>query len=507
MVTKAPTELDLNSPHLSTGMKERALKNTAIVLVFQGIKLVLQLVSIAILARLLQPSDFGLMAMVTVFTGLALQLMEGGLSIATIQRDKITHAQVSNLFWVNVALGMCMCALCIIISPLVAIIYDEPRLKLVMVVMSLTYVIAGLSVQHDALLRRQMRFKAVSTIEIVSIGMGVIVAVTVGLMGFGYWALVFSVITTVAIKSIMCWLILRWLPSMISYRSGVRPLLSFGANLTGANFIGYLATNITPLAVGYIGGAQTLGLFNRANMLTSIPSSQVLPPVLRVLEPFLARLSGEQQRLHTAIKSLLAKLVLGTMFVTLAMIVQADLIIVLFLGPGWEDALPIFWMLAIFSLVEPIAGFLAVCLVATGNAKALLRWKAITLVVLIVSVSIGSSWGAIGVVAAYSLSGVFVRLPGFMYYASLFLPITFGELIKALIPSAIAALGTIAALVALRQSNIIDHPTVGLVVFTFAAAAIYLALCLLIKASRYELINILTLLKSLTQRKSDQNDR
>lgn len=355
-----------NADHLKTGMKERAVKSAGITLAAQGIKLILQLGSVAILARLLQPSDFGLIAMVTVFTGLALQFMEGGLSMATIQRDQITHAQVSNLFWVNGALGTALCLLGILISPLVAMIYDEPRLTLVMAAMSLTFLIGGLSVQHDALLRRQMRFKAISVIDIVSMAAGIAAGITAALGGLEYWALVISPITTFATKTVMRWLSARWVPSMMSRGSGVRPLLGFGANLTGANFIGYLATNLTPFAIGYIGGAQSLGLFNRANMLTSIPSSQMLPPVMNVLQPTLARVASDPKRLRSTITSIMGKLVLGTMFVTLTMAVLADWIVQLFLGSGWDGAVPIFRMLAVFSLVEPIAGFLAVSL-GPGN--------------------------------------------------------------------------------------------------------------------------------------------
>lgn len=490
-----------NADHLKTGMKERAVKSAGITLAAQGIKLILQLGSVAILARLLQPSDFGLIAMVTVFTGLALQFMEGGLSMATIQRDQITHAQVSNLFWVNGALGTALCLLGILISPLVAIIYDEPRLTLVMAAMSLTFLIGGLSVQHDALLRRQMRFRAISVIDIVSMAAGIATGIAAALGGLEYWALVINPITTFATKTVMRWLSARWVPSMMSRGSGVRPLLGFGANLTGANFIGYMATNLTPFAIGYIGGAQSLGLFNRANMLTSIPSSQMLPPVMNVLQPTLARVASDPKRLRSTITSIMGKLVLGTMFVTLTMAVLADWIVQLFLGSGWDGAVPIFRMLAVFSLVEPIAGFLAVSLVAIGNAKALLRWKAITLSILIVSVGIGSFWGAFGVVAAYALSGVFIRLPGFLYYSSRFLPVTFGEFIKALVPATVCSLGAIAALFTLRHFILIESPVAGLAVFIAAAAVIYPALCLLIKPTRRELIEILDLLKLLTSRK------
>ncbi|MEC7644219.1 lipopolysaccharide biosynthesis protein [Idiomarina sp.] len=496
-----PKDQVFNADHLKTGMKERAVKSAGITLATQGIKLILQMGSVAILARLLQPSDFGLVAMVTVFTGLALKFMEGGLSMATIQRDQITHAQVSNLFWVNGVLGVCLCLLGVLISPLVAAIYDEPRLTMVMAAMSLTFLIGGLSVQHDALLRRQMRFKAISVIDIASMVASVVAGIVAAWAGLEYWALVISPVVLFSAQTIMRWISTRWMPSMMSRGSGVRPLLGFGANLTGANFIGYFAGNLTPFAVGYIGGPQSLGLFNRANMLTSIPSSQMLPPVMNVLQPTLARVVDDPKRLRSTITSIMGKLVLCTMFVTLTMAVLADWVIQLFLGSGWEGAVPIFRILAVFSLVEPIAGFLAVSLVAVGNAKALLRWKAITLFILIVSVGIGSSWGAFGVVAAYALSGLFIRLPGFLYYSSRFLPVTFGEFIKALMPSGICALATIAALYSLKQFILIENPIAGLLVFIASAAVIYPALCLLIKPTRRELVEILDLLKLLTSRK------
>jgi PST family polysaccharide transporter len=299
----------------------------------------------------------------------------------------------------------------------------------------------------------------------------------------------------------MRWLSARWLPSMISRGSGVRPLLNFGANLTGANFIGYLASNLTPFAIGLIGGAQSLGLFDRANLLTSIPSRQMLPPVMSVLEPTLARVANDEAQLRNTITSIMGKLVLATMFVTLSMAVLADWLVQLFLGTGWDSAVPIFQMLAVFSLVEPIAGFLAVSLVAVGNARVLLRWKTITLCILIVSLGIGSFWGMFGVVAAYSLSGVFIRLPGFLYYVSRYLPFTFSGFLRAIVPSGFCALTTIATTYSLRQFIQIENPIVGLTVFLFIALAVYVAMCVLIKPTRRELLEAYSLLKLLTNRK------
>lgn len=490
-----PKDQLFNADHLKTGMKERAVKSAGITLAAQGIKLILQLGSVAILARLLQPSDFGLIAMVTVFTGLALQFMEGGLSMATIQRDQITHAQVSNLFWVNGALGTALCLLGILISPLVAMIYDEPRLTLVMAAMSLTFLIGGLSVQHDALLRRQMRFKAISVIDIVSMAAGIAAGITAALGGLEYWALVISPITTFATKTVMRWLSARWVPSMMSRGSGVRPLLGFGANLTGANFIGYLATNITSFAVGYIGGANALGFYNRANTLTTIPSSQLLPPVMNVMQSALTRVKDEPDRLRRAALSLMTKIAMVTMLVTITMYATADWLVSLFLGEGWGEAVEIFRILAISTIVTPITTFTAIIMVAVGEARALMRWKAITLSILAGAIVLGSFWGVMGIVLAHCLSGIFIRMPGFLIYSSRYQPIKSADFFVSLFPVFFSALATLVVVMFLRNSFAFESDIVSIFVFSLISLNIYLVALFFFKKTRLEIKDSFILLK------------
>jgi O-antigen/teichoic acid export membrane protein len=486
-----------NADHLKTGMKERAVKSAGITLAAQGIKLILQLGSVAILARLLQPSDFGLIAMVTVFTGLALQFMEGGLSMATIQRDQITHAQVSNLFWVNGALGTALCLLGILISPLVAIIYDEPRLTLVMAAMSLTFLIGGLSVQHDALLRRQMRFRAISVIDIVSMAAGIAAGITAALGGLEYWALVISPITTFATKTIMRWLSARWVPSMMSRGSGVRPLLGFGANLTGANFIGYLATNITPFAVGYIGGAQALGFYNRANNLTTIPSSQLMPPVMNVMQSALTRLKNDPERLRRAALSLLSKIAIATMLITMPIFITAEWLVAIFLGDGWEQSVTLFRILALGTIVAPINAFTAVIMISVGQASALMKWKAITFAIILASVVFGAFWGVLGVVSAYSISGVLIRTPGFLYYSSMYQPIKFIEYINSLRPILFSALVSVLFVMFVKEYYVFDHNLASIFVFSMLVWSLFLFFLCLSKASRNTLLDMLFIIRSL----------
>lgn len=492
-----PKDQLFNADHLKTGMKERAVKSAGITLAAQGIKLILQLGSIAILARLLQPSDFGLIAMVTVFTGLALQFMEGGLSMATIQRDQITHAQVSNLFWVNGALGAGMCLLGIVLSPLVATIYGEPRLTLVMAAMSLTFLIGGLSVQHDALLRRQMRFKVISLIDIVSMAAGIVTGIAAALGGLGYWALVISPLTTFSTKTILRWISSRWLPSMMSRGSGVRPLLGFGANLTGANFIGYMTKNLTPFTVGYIGGAQALGFFNRANTLAAMPTSQLLPPVMNVMQSALTRVKDEPERLKKAALSLLTKIAMITMLATVVLFVSADWLIKLFLGDAWGATVDIFRILAISTIVTPITTFTAIIMISVGEARALMRWKAITLAVLAVSVLIGAYWGTMGVVLAHCLSGLLIRMPGFLMYSTRYQPIKAVEYIKSLSPVFFSAVAALLASMYLRNHLQFENVVVSIFVFSVVSTCIYIFILFCFSGPRREIADGMALAKHL----------
>ncbi|GGY69798.1 lipopolysaccharide biosynthesis protein [Marinobacter zhanjiangensis] len=457
----------------------------------QGLKLLFQVISITVLARLLQPEDFGLVAMVTVFTGLALAFMEGGLSMATIQRPHITHEQVSNLFWTNVGLGFLLGLIYIAASPLVALIYGEDRIIEIMCALSLFFLIGGLSVQHEAILKRQMNFKALAVIEVVANLVGVCVAISMAWYGFGYWSLVGQQIATITVMSIMRWLAARWTPGWISRGSGVRSLLGFGMNLTGANFVGYFATNITPFGIGLVGGAQPLGLYDRAFKLTSIPSKQLLPPVFNVFQSALARVAEDEHRLRSAIISLAGKIALTTVFVTLVMVVTADWLVAILLGDGWDDAVILFQLLATFSVVEPITTFIAISLVSIGESKALLKWKIITFFILLVFVAVGSVWGVMGIVIAYAISGFFIRMPLFLLYSTRFLPITIFDHLRALVPSLLIGLITGLLLYALRLVYEPQNPVYALLVFSTLGAALYLFFSLSIRRTRLDIVELL----------------
>src|SRR6059058_4463480 len=176
--------------HLLTNLKGHTISSGAVTVSAQGAKFLLNMASTMILARLLMPRDFGLVAMVMTVANFLRVFKDAGLSIATVQRERITHAQVSNLFWVNVAVSALGSLIVAAAAPVIARFYHNPLLIGVTLVLSTTFIISGVNVQHQALLKRQMRFKSLAFIEVGSMAIGVVVGVVMAVLGCRYWSLV-----------------------------------------------------------------------------------------------------------------------------------------------------------------------------------------------------------------------------------------------------------------------------------------------------------------------------
>ena len=241
--------------HLLTNLKGRAISSGAVTMSAQAAKFLLNLVSIMILARLLTPREFGIVAMVTTVAGFLRVFKDAGLSTATVQREVITHAQVSNLFWINIAVSAFSSLVLAGSAPIIAWFYHNPRLIDITLLLSATFLISGSTVQHQALLKRQMRFKALALIDVCSMAVGVLVAIGMALLGCGYWSLVGSSLSMEIAGLLFTWSASRWRPGLPSRRSGIGPLLRFGAHQTAGSLIATIARGSDNLLiVGFIRG-------------------------------------------------------------------------------------------------------------------------------------------------------------------------------------------------------------------------------------------------------------
>lgn len=478
------------SGQTTTDLRRRTAAGIFFTFSAQAVRLLMQLASTAILARLLLPEAFGLVAMAMVITGVAQVVVDGGLSMATIQRPSITNSQVSALFWINSALGVGMSILIISASPLIATVYGEPGLVPICLALSMLCAIAGLTVQAEALMRRQMRFRELAAIDVAAMFLGIIGAIGAAIAGMGYWALVISPLVTASCRLISVWSVNRWRPGLPTSAKGLDELLLFGAHVVGANFIGTLAANVTPFVVAMVGGPNAAGLFNRAASLSTLPSSQFVPPIMAVAQPALARVADEPERFRRAALILVSRVSLIASFVTVLLVGAGDWAIHLLLGAAWLQCTPILRALAVFAFVEPVASSMAAIVLARGHASVLLRSKAITLVTILLSAAIGLPFGVLGIVWSYSLSGILIRMPIFVLLVSNASELRQMEVYSKILRSVAIAVVAAGAVFAMRIYLGPLPPIIGIVSVIVLVVTVYFVVFLAFRSAREELVSI-----------------
>ncbi|HEY7292621.1 MAG TPA: lipopolysaccharide biosynthesis protein [Vicinamibacterales bacterium] len=377
----------------------------------QGTAFVLRTGSMIAMARLLFPRDFGLFGMVTAFTGVLALFRDFGLSMASVTNITVTEAQLSTLFWVNLAAGVTLTGVCALSAPGLAFFYHEPRLVLITLALSTGFLFSGASVQHRALLQRAMRFGSIAIADTAGLMVGIAAAITMATLGFGYWALVVLSVMPAAVSAVCVWAFTGWIPGRPVRQSGVRSMLWYGGTVTLNNFVVYVAYNADNVLVGRFWGAEALGIYGRAFQLISIPTENLNSTISQVAFPALARLRNEPAKLNRYFLrgySLFFALVVP---LTASCALFAEDIVQVFLGPHWRDVVPIFRLLAptmlVFAVINPF-GWL---MMATGYTARSLRIALMICPVVILACFFGLKGGPQGVAAGFSAAMLLLAIP------------------------------------------------------------------------------------------------
>ena len=343
-------------------LKQRTVRGGVARMGAQGATFALRLGSLMVLARVLEPKDFGLVGMVTAFTGVLNLFRDFGLSAAAVQRTSVTEEESSTLFWINMLVGVVLGLLAVAAAPAIAAFYHEPKLIGVTVLLALGFPINAAGVQHSALLQRQMRFTTLAVIGVISLVGGAAVAIGGAEAGYGYWALVAMTVVMPLIGTIGFWLSAAWLPGLPHKLAGIRSMMRFGGTLTLNGLVAYVAYNLEKVLIGRFWGIDAIGIYGRAYQLINIPTENLNSAVGEVAFSALSRVQDDPARF----KSYFLKgysLVLGlTLPVTMACALFAHDLIFILLGPKWKDAAPIFRLLAptiaIFAIINPLGWLL-----------------------------------------------------------------------------------------------------------------------------------------------------
>lgn len=424
---------------LSKNLAQKSVRGGITTLTSQGVQFVLRIASTAILARLLTPADYGLVGMVTVVVNFAAMFKDAGLSMATVQQERISHEQISTLFWINVlisaGLGLCVLAG----APLVAWFYGKPELTAVTAALSVSFILSGLTIQHQALQRRHMRFGTLAAIQIASQVVTLVVTIILALLGWRYWALVGGTLANALVGSLLTFALCPWIPGWMQRGTGVREMLKFGGHLTGFNLINYFSRNADNILIGRFIGADALGLYARAYQIFMMPISQIRGPMNQVAMPMLSSLRSEPKRYRKYYQRLLDIMSSLTMPLTIYCAIEADFVISILLGPQWLGAVPVFRILAIAGLVQVIAGTRGLVLMSSGFSKRYFHLGLFYAIFCVTSFVAGIPFGILGVATAYTIFNYLALIPS-LYYCFYQTPITVSLFLKTLLPSLISAI-------------------------------------------------------------------
>jgi PST family polysaccharide transporter len=410
-------EQHFSTAHLAKDLKGRTISSGLITAVAQGLQFALTLGSTMVLARLLTPRDFGLVAMVWTVMGFLRVFKEAGLSTATVQREGITHAQVSNLFWINLAVSGLITLLVAAFAPVIAWFYREPRLLGITIALSATFLLAGSTVQHLALLSRQMRFKAIAFIQVGSVLAGVVVGIGMAWLNYGYWSLVGLNLTTGIVALLLTLVASRWRPQFFTRRSGTRPMLHFGANLTAGAFFYSLARGLDGLLIGRVYGAASVGLYSRAAAMLTRPLEQFMCPVETVLIPMFSRLQNEPERYRRVFLQIYEAIALASFLFTGMFFALARPLTLVLLGAKWESAAIIFAGFTFAALQYSVTTSTTWLFASQGRGRDSLLASVIISVIMVISFIAGLPFGPAGVAIAYSAGCLVVQMPVLFWLA------------------------------------------------------------------------------------------
>jgi PST family polysaccharide transporter len=469
-----------DTSHLKADLKGRFVRGSAITMLGQASRFVIQTASTVVLARLLSPKDYGLVAMVTAVTGFMMIFKDLGLSTATVQKAQTNHQQISTLFWINVAISTIAMLVTAALAPALAWFYNEPRLTWIGLALSTSFLFVGLSVQHQALLRRQMRFTAIVTRDIASMLIGVVLAIVLAWRGAVYWSLVAMQVGTAISGTIMLWLVCKWRPGLPVRRSGVRSMLHFGLNITGFQIVNYFARNADKVLLGRFYGSYVTGLYSRAYSLFMLPISQIRAPLIAVAIPALSHLQNEATRYARYYYKLSSFIAFVTMPLAGFLFVCSESIIRLLLGEKWMDANIIFKILAVAAFIQAVENTRGLTLISLGLSKKYLKVGIFTSAFFVLAFAVGVRWGARGVALSYVISEYLIMIPS-LWYSFRKTPVSVLGFFKVILRPAVTSLASTAIMFLAYKFLLANQPdfvTVG-ACLTLGTASYFAIWCLM----------------------------
>jgi PST family polysaccharide transporter len=386
----------------------------------------------AVLSRLLSPEDFGIIAMVSVISGFMSIFADGGIGSAVVQFRNFNGKDHQSLFSLSLLLGLLLAGLLALGSSFVAVFFDNPDLQPVAAVMALAFPCSTLGIVPRGLLQRDMRFREVAVVNIMAAFAAGIVGIVMAFDGWGYWALVAQTLTNSFLSS-LAFLILAKLPPIPHWDFAViRKIFSYSGHLTLFSMINYWARNLDNLLIGKFIGSAPLGFYNRAYQLMMLPLSMLTSVISPVLHSVLSEKQNDTPAMYRGYQKVIRLIALVSIpSMSFAVIMAPELIRVVW-GNQWGQTIPVFAILGLNGLFQPIMSTTGTVFLARNKANWLFYCGVISTILYCTGIVIGMPYGIIGVAVGYTIASNLYVVPLMFFVFVKLLDGNFIDFIKAI---------------------------------------------------------------------------
>ena len=398
----------------------------------------LQLLTLAVLARLLSPSDFGLMGMIMVVIGFAQAFADMGISNAIIHRQDATKDQLSSLYWLNILAGVIVFCLIFSSTPLVVKFYHEPRLSNLLYLTALIFLITPSGQQFQILLQKELKFDVLAKIEVTTAVTNSTVAIGFALTGFGVYSIIFGQLVAASIKVVLLFSAVcqQWRPSFHFAERDIRSYMSFGLYQIGERSINYLNSNLDYLLIGNMLGASALGYYTLAYNLIIKPSTMINSVITKVAFPVFSLIQNETEKIRRGYLKVIQLLSAVNFPMMVGLAVVAPVAIPVIFGEQWMPSIILTQILTIVGLLRSTGNPVGSLLLAKGRADLGFKWNLCLTATQIPGLYLGIKlYGAVGAAITFSILMAFYSIFNYRILLRSLLGPCFREYINSMWPS------------------------------------------------------------------------
>ena len=452
----------------------------------QGIQFVITI----ILARLLLPEEFGLIAMLAIFIAIAQSFIDSGFGSALIQKKNATHVDECSIFYFNIFVGFLAAGLLCLAAPWIAGFYNQPLLVPLTCALSLNLIINAFGLMQTTLLTKHIDFKTQLKISVIATVISGTIGVAMALNGFGVWSLVAQSLGNNLFRTALLWFFNTWRPSLVfSFRS-LRTMFAFGSRLLASGLLDTVFANIYLVVIGKLFSPMALGFYSQGKRIQELPVANISGIVSRVTFPVFSSVQGDKPRLKRGVRKALALLVMINFPMMVGLAIVAKPLVLVLLTEKWIPCVPYLQLLCVVGMLYPVHLINLNVLKAQGRSDLFLRLEILKKILIVIAIAVTYRWGIIAMIygqIATSCLAYFLNA----YYTGKMLDYPITEQIQDLIPSLALAGIMGVGVYALKYTPIVNQLTL-LSTQIMTGVVLYALFCYIFRTSSFmEVIEII----------------